>query len=432
MTTFHTRRRAAFRAVTSALVLAAGMAALRAQDRGTAGSPAPGGWVTAWATSQQALGETVVSDATVRLIARVTIPGETVRVRLDNGYGTDAVRIGRASIGHRIQGPLVAPGSIRPLTFGGRPDVTVPPGGVAWSDPVALSVVAQQDLAVSVYVPGSNVRPSQHTNAVVTSYRTPNGAGDKTMDEARGPFSDTLTATWWLKSVEVQSSAAGGAIVAFGDSITDGTCSTLDANDRWVNVLSTRLVLQHDAAVRGGSRDARVKALVNEGIGGNTVTRAVQPAPDSTPGLERFERDVLSHHGVTDVIVFMGTNDLRREAAAAQVTGGLAEIVKRVKAAGARVIGVTMIPRHNVPANGTNTGWNDEKTRRRREVNDWIRTKAGFDAVLDFDAMVRDRTQPDLIAPAYNCGDGIHPSPAGYFAIGRAIGLDVFGGGRTR
>lgn len=395
-------------------------------ERGTVGPPTSTAWVTAWGTSQQALGEAAISNATVRLIARATIPGEVVRVRLDNGYGTEPVRIGRATIAHRVQGALVAAGSTKPLTFGKGAEASIPPGGTVWSDPVTMPVLAQQDLAITLFVPGSDVKPSQHTNAVVTSYRTPNGAGDKTADESRTPFTETFTATWWLKSVEVQSSAAGGAIVAFGDSITDGTCSTVDANDRWVNVLSTRIGLQYDAAAtRAGSR-AKVKAVVNEGIGGNTVTRQVQPAPDSTPGLERFDRDVLSHHGVTDVIVFMGTNDLRREASAAQVTDGLAAIVKRVKAAGPRVIGVTMIPRHNVEPNGTNTGWNAEKTRRRRDVNDWIRTKAGFDAVLDFDAMVRDKAQPDLMLPAYNCGDGIHPSPAGYYAIGKAISLSLF------
>lgn len=420
------------RAVSAAALaaIAAGLIAVaEAQQpvgRGTVGPPAPNAWVTAWGTSQQALGETAISNATVRLIARVTIPGEAVRVRLDNGYGTEPLRVGRATIAPRIQGALVAPGSMKPLTFGKSTEATIPPGGAVWSDPVPMPVFAQQDLAVTLFIPGNDVKPSQHTNGVVTSYRTPNGAGDKTSDESRTPFTETFTATWWLKSIDVQSSVAGGAIVAFGDSITDGTCSTLEANDRWVNVLSTRLGLQYEAvAAQAGSR-ARVKAIVNEGIGGNTVTRNVQPAPDSMPGLERFDRDVLSHHSVTDVIVFMGTNDLRREGSVSQVTDGLATIVKRVKAAGPRVIGVTMIPRHNVEPTATNTGWNSEKTRRRREVNEWIRTKAGFDAVLDFDAMVRDKAQPDLIHPPFNCGDGIHPSPAGYLAIGKAIPLSLF------
>ena len=410
-----------------------GVVAQPAANRGTFGAPGAGAWVTAWATSQQALGDTAVTNATVRLIARVTIPGETVRIRLDNGYGADSVRIGRAALAYRVQGPLVAAGSTKPLTFGGAVDAILPPGGTLWSDPVAMPVLAQQDLAISLFIPGQNVRPSQHTNAVVTSYRTPNGGGDRTADESRAPFTETLTATWWLKSVEVQSSAAAGTIVAFGDSITDGTCTMLDAHDRWVDVLSVRLGLDYDAALRAG-RPAKLKAIINEGIGGNTVTREVQPLPDSTPAVERLERDVLSHHGITDVIVFIGTNDLRREGTVAQITTGLSAIISRIRAAGTasggtppRVVGVTMIPRHNVAPSPNNTGWNDEKSRRRREVNEWIRTKAGFDAVLDFDAMVRDAKQPDLIQPPLNCGDGIHPSPAGYYTIGRAIPLAAFG-----
>jgi len=309
----------------------------------------------------------------------------------------------------------------------------LPPGGTVWSDPVALPVLAQQDLAVNLYLPGSNVRPSQHTNAYATSYKTPNGSGDKTADESRTPFTETTTAIWWLKALDVQSAVAAGTIVAFGDSITDGTCSTLDANDRWLNVLSMRLGLQFDETSGRAGGQTKLKAIVNEGIGGNTVTREVRPLPDSTPGLERLDRDVLSHHSVTDVIVFMGTNDLRREGTVAQITDGLAAILKRIRASGTpapRVFGVTMIPRHNVAPSGTNTGWNDEKSRRRREVNDWMRAAAGFDGILDFDAMMRDPKQPDLMLPPLNCGDGIHPSPAGYYRIGRAISLDLFAGAR--
>ena len=150
----------------------------------------------------------------------------------------------------------------------------LPPGGTVWSDPVALKVVAQQDLAVSLYIPGT-ARASQHTNAVVTSYRTADGAGDLTTEESRTPFTTPLTSTWWLKAIDVESTVSEGAIVAFGDSITDGTCTTLDAHDRWVDLLSVRLGLRGPDVMPS----ARVKAVVNEGIGGNTVTRhALQSA----------------------------------------------------------------------------------------------------------------------------------------------------------
>jgi lysophospholipase L1-like esterase len=383
-------------------------------------------WVTAWGTSQQALGDTQITNATVRMIARVTLPGDNIRIRLDNTFGAEPVTIGRAFVGYRIQGALLAAGSNRPVTFNGAAQVALPAGGSAWSDPVRLPVLAQQDLAVSLYVPGSNVKPSQHTGAVVTSYRSADGTGDVASDESRMPFTSTTTAMWWLKAIDVESVASAGAIVAFGDSITDGTCTTLDAHDRWEDVLSVRLGLEHEANARGGAARG-LKSVVNEGIGGNTLIReGLMPPADSTPGLERFDRDVLSHHGVTDVVLFMGTNDIRRGATASQVIAAMTSIAQKVKAKGARVIGVSIVPRHNVAPSGTNTGWNPDKTRIRNEVNQWIRAKAPFDAVIDFDRVVRDPANPDLLRSAFNCGDGIHPSPAGYYAMGKAIELRLF------
>jgi lysophospholipase L1-like esterase len=384
-------------------------------------------WVTGWGTSQQTLGDAQITNATVRMIARVTIPGDSVRIRLDNTFGTEAVTIGRASIGHRVQGAGLAAGSNRSVTFNQASEVTIPAGGSAWSDPVQLSVLAQQDLAVSLYIPGSNVKPSQHTGALVTSYRSADGSGDVTREEGRAPFGSTTTSLWWLKAIDVESVSSPGAIVAFGDSITDGTCSTLDAHDRWEDVLSVRLGFELDAIALPRGLGEGLKAVVNEGIGGNTMTReGLTPPADSTPGVDRLDRDVISHHGVTDVILFMGTNDIRRGATAAQVMAGVASIAQKVRAKGMRVIGVTIIPRHNAAPTGTNTGWNPDKTRVKNEVNQWIRSKAPFDQIIDFDRVVRDPANPDLIRPAFNCGDGIHPSPAGYYAMGKSVGLDWF------
>src|SRR3979411_2455200 len=148
-------------------------------------SPAPAqnanqNWIAAWGTSQQGLSETKISNATVRMIARVTIPGDTVRVRLGNRFGKTPVVFDHASIGPRVRGPALAAGFVRTVMFGGKNTVSVPPGGTAESDPVALHVDAQQDLAVSLFVSGADVQPSQHNNAQVTSYLTDNGAGDQT------------------------------------------------------------------------------------------------------------------------------------------------------------------------------------------------------------------------------------------------------------
>jgi lysophospholipase L1-like esterase len=377
-------------------------------------------WITAWGTSQQGLGTTAVSNATVRMIARVTIGGDAVRIRLDNAYGTTPLTIGAAFVGHRVQGAALAAGSNRPVRFNQAKGVTIPAGGSVQSDPVAMKVLAQDDLAVSLFVPDANVRPSQHGGAQVTSYLTAAGAGDVSADEAAARFTATTTSMFWLKSIDVSSATSSGAIVAFGDSITDGTCTTVDGHDRWEDLLAVRLAL-------GDSGRGAHKAIVNEGIGGNTITRVnIQPPPDSTPGLERLDRDVLSHHGVTHVVFFMGTNDIRREAPAKQVIDGTQEIIRRVRAKGLKIIGATIIPRHNRPPAENNTGWNAAKTQIRNEVNRWMRTSKAFDAIIDMDAAVRDPHNADLIYEPFYCGDGILPSPRGYFEMGKAVPLDLF------
>ncbi len=274
-------------------------------------------------------------------------------------------------------------------------------------------------MAVSLFVSAADAQPSQHNNAYVTSYLTANGAGDQTASQDGKPFSGTTTATFWLKSIDVHPTDGAGAtaIMAFGDSITDGTCSTIDAHNRWQDVLAQRLALQNGA----------MRAVVNEGIGGNTISTKVQPPADSPAGLDRLDRDVVSHAGVSHVVLFMGTNDIRREAPAAQVIDGMSTIATRVKAKGIKVFGVTIIPRHNRAPEPGNTGWDDGKTRIKNEVNDWIRQRGHFDEVIDFDKIVRSTANPNLLRPDYNCGDGIHPSPAGYFQMGGAVDLGLFG-----
>src|SRR5215475_4267983 len=329
------------------------------------------GWITAWATSQQTLGQTQVSNATLRLIARVTAPGDAIRLRFDNTFGSAPVTFGKVSAGPRqsANNPAsISPGLLMPVTFDGKSSITIAAGGSVMSDRVPLAVDAQEDLAVSVYIPGADVPASQHTRAMVTSF------------------------------------------------ITDRTCTTLDGHDRWEDIVAQRFAVQ----------DTVRHSIVNEGIGGNTVTRGGTPLPDSTPGAERLDRDVLAHAGVSHVVVFMGTNDIRREASAEQLINGLKGIVARVKARGLKVIGVTIVPRHNVAPVSNNTGWNDAKTKVRNEVNAWIREAGAFDAVIDFDRVLRSAANPDLLRVTYNCGDGIHPSPLGYFQMGKSVDLSFF------
>jgi lysophospholipase L1-like esterase len=369
-------------------------------------------WVTAWGTSQQSLGEAKITNATARMIARVTVPGDSVRIRLDNTFGTTPVTFGRVMLGPRTQGPAIGAGLNKPVTFGGENSVTVRNGASVTSDAVSLHVDAQQDLAISLFVSGSNVSPSQHNNAVVTSYLTDDNAGDTASSQDGKPFTKRTTSMFWLKSIDVHPTQPASAIVAFGDSITDGTCTTLDAHDRWEDIVAQRLALMSPVP----------RSVVNEGIGGNTVTGAhLVPAGNSPPGLERLDRDVLSHSGITHVVLFMGTNDIRREIGAEEVEAGIKEIVTRIKAKGIKVVGVSIIPRHP-----DSNGWSDAKTRIRNQVNDWLRTKAGFDAFIDFDKIVRSPGNHDLLDPAYNCGDGVHPSPIGYYLMGKSVDLGVF------
>jgi lysophospholipase L1-like esterase len=372
-------------------------------DPGGPAEAQDGWWVIAWGSSLQDVAPDTLTIATVRMIARLTIAGDAVRVKLENTFSAEPLTIGEAYVALRNYQVSLVAGSTRLLTFNGLPSVTISAGGRVLSDPVALRVEAQQDLAVSLYVPGVNVPISRHTAARTTSYLTPNGAGNYAASEDHSAFTLRMTAMYWLSAVEVFSSAATSAIIALGDSLTDGACSTLDAHDRWEDGLAVRRLPLEGPAV------------VNAGIGGNTLTRAnLSPPLHSPPGTERLDRDVLEQAGVTHVILFMGTNDIHKGASAAQVTAGMQEVIARVKAIGLKIIGATLIPRH---------GWDDAKTAIRHEVNDWIRTQASFDTVLDFDQVVRDVTDPNLINPLFNC-DGVHPNPFGYFVMGQAIDLE--------
>ena len=375
-------------------------------------------WVASWGSSLHGLSpeDATITNATIRLVARSTIAGDRVRVRIENTYGEQPLTIGAASVGLRNRGPSLVIGSSRVLHFGGAAAVTIPAAEYIVSDPVELAVQAEQELAVSLYVPGSDVRSSVHRNALTTSYLTEPGVGDRTTDASGEAYTATTPWMHWLSAVEVYSSSARGAVVAFGDSITDGSCATTDGHDRWEDVLYARL-----------SADGARLAMINAGIGGNTVIRV--PPVGSMPGVERMDRDVLSLAGITHVIIFLGTNDLRRDATAEQVIAGLEEIVGRAKAAGLQVIATTIIPRNPRPRGGLppELGFGPERNARRHAINEWARSNTELDALIDFDAVVQDPNDRDFIYPPYDC-DGIHPNVFGYAAMGRAVDLGLFDG----
>ncbi len=384
------------------------VAALAFGAAGGADAANKANWFAAWGFSQQGLAPETLTNATIRMITRPTLAGSAVRVTVENTFGAQPLVIGGAYVGQRANGALLVPGSNLPVTFAGATAVTIPAGGKVVSDPVPLTVAAMQDLAVSLYIPGSGVAISRHTNARVTSFVTAAGAGNHAAEEAATAFTLTTTSMYFVTAVDVLSSTASGSIVAFGDSITDGTGSTIDGYDRWHDFVGLRLLLDSKSKKRFG--------IVNEGIGGN---RVIRPGGNGPSAVERLDRDVLARSGAGTVIFFEGTNDLAGGATAQEVIDGSQQIIDRVKAAGLQIIGVTMIPRHNA-------AWTPLMTEYRNVINDWIRNKADFDAVIDFDAVVRDLNNPDLMNPIYDLGDHIHPNPLGYMVMGQSIDLSIF------
>jgi lysophospholipase L1-like esterase len=372
-------------------------------------------WVVSWSTSQETVATNTISNRTIRMLARVSIAGTKVRIRLDNTFNTVPVTIGSAWIGRQLtkrsgdqasHGATLVAGSNSQLFFNGASSVVIPAGGSVRSDSRTMTLIAHEDLAVSLYVPDTGAHPAAHTSAQVRSFMTANAAGDVAAAESKTAFTTETTSTFWLKSIETLTATAPGAIVAFGDSITDGTCSSMEGHDRWEDWLSSRL----DAAF-----GATAKAVVNEGIGGNTLT-ALRP----NPGTDRLERDVLSHAGATDVLLFLGTNDISRGATAAQLIAAMQDTIGRVRARGLRIFGVTILPRADVPPAGS---WTAAKTEIRGSVNSWIRTSGTFDGVIDFDAAVRDATNHVVLSRPFNCNDDLHPTPRGYYQMANAINL---------
>ena len=367
-------------------------------------------WYAAWGTSQQGLdAAAVVTDTTVRMIVRPTLPGSAVRVQLQNTFGSVPLNVGAATIAARANGALLVPGTLKALTFGGSPSVSIPAGGAVYSDPVAFEAHAWQDLAVSLYLPGTAVPVSRHTNARKTSFVAPNGSGNRSADEAATTFTGTTTSMWWVANLDVLTSRADGTIVFFGDSITDGTGTTTDGHDRWHDIVVLRMQLDRKGKTQFGA--------VNQGIGGNRVTNVI---PGTSPAaVDRLDRDVLARTGATHVVLFEGTNDIANGVNADQLIAGIQNIIDRVHAAGLPIIGATIIPRHNAT-------WTPQMTEYRNIVNDWIRHKANFDGVIDFDRLIRSEDDPDLMNPILDLGDHIHPNPFGYFRMGNAVDLKLF------
>ncbi len=321
------------------------------------------------------------------------------------------LQIGAAHIAIHKGGGTIVEGTDRPMTFGGSPAVTIGPGVLVVSDPVDLEVAPLTELAVSVYLPYETSAASNHRLGLNTMYIS---AGNTTAAAAL-PDAAKMTAYMWLSGVDVLAPAEAFAVVALGDSITDSQGASVDQHRAWPAVLAARL---------SANKATRHIAVVNQGIQGNQVLKDGA----GVSALARFERDVLSRPGVKWVILLEGVNDINMQGAnggpgaltADDLIWGYRQIIERAHMAGIKVMGATIMPEEGVwIANATT-----EEIR--QAVNRWIRGKGNFDALVDFDAAVRDPQHPAKLRAEYNSGDNIHLSDAGYKALADAFDLSVF------
>ena len=389
-----------------------------------------GNWVVSWGSSQQipepqnALPAEDLKDATVRQIVHLSVGGETLRVHVSNAFGTESLHFTSVHIAHPVSAASAAidPATDKALSFAGKPDVIVPPGADFVSDPIDYPVAALSSLAVSLHLDEAPARQTGHPGSRATTYYA---HGD---EAASADLPDAKHVDHWylLSDIDVLSQAKNvAAIVALGDSITDGHGATTNGNDRWTDELAARL--QADKKTRN-------IGVANQGIGGNhLLTDGTGPN-----ALARFDRDVLAQAGVKWVIVLEGVNDLggftikgevsqaEHDAFVARILSSYQQIIARAHAQGIRVIGATI-----TPYTGSSYYHPDALNEADREaVNSWIRDSsraAGhFDTVVDFDAAIRDPQHPERMLPTYDSGDHLHPGPAGYKAMGDAIPLSLF------
>jgi lysophospholipase L1-like esterase len=393
-----------------------------------AAAAAPG-WTAAWGTAlmvpgeKTALAPAAVAHATLRQAMRLSLGGAALRVRISNRYGAEPLVIGSAIVGRANQpGDGSLAGAALPLRFGGKPGVTVAPGADVVSDSLDFATAAGDLLAVSLAVDSSPARQSAHNAAHATQFLAP---GDQA---ARPALADARTLTSWyhVEGIEVLPARETGVLVAIGDSITDGSGAGLDRDERWPDYLQRRL---HAA-------NAPALAVVNAGIGGNRML-----ADGNGPNLlGRFAHDALERPGATHALVLIGVNDLGVEHRAGRDTPetrrALVDALEagwRTLAAAAHERGVCLLAGTITPYGGSRTYKPDaDNEADRRELNAWLRGSPLFDGVADFDAAVRDPAAPDRMLAAFDSGDGLHPSPAGYRAMAQAVPLERLTGCRWR
>lgn len=375
-------------------------------------------WVSAWSAAPDQEGPPLTGK-TIRQVVRPGIGGSLVRLRLSNLYGSAAVTLGPVRIAKHAGESAIQPGTDRAMTFGDKPTVTIAQGADVLSDPVALPVVALEQLAISLYVADSGKATTWHGVGMQTAYIA---SGDLTA-ATKLAGSETDTSRYILTDVEVAAGTDARTIVVIGDSITDGVGSANDANRRWPDALADRL--RADPTLASTS-------VINSGIAGNRLLNDASSPFVGPSLLSRFERDALSKPGVRWIILLSGSNDIsaadmldtpRDKVSAQQIIAGMKQLIDRAHGRGVKVYGATLLPKAGVRKPFIHT---PEAQARRNEVNAWIRGSGAFDAVVDFERLMRDPARPDHLAPAYDSGDHLHPNEAGYEAMAAAIDLRLF------
>ncbi|GAA3748279.1 lysophospholipase L1-like esterase [Spinactinospora alkalitolerans] len=420
--------------VVSALLLLCGWTATSAADGPETDNARGGGtWVGTWATVPTATLPTatpVLHDETVRQIVHTSIGGDRLRLRLTNEFGETPLRIGEVHVARRsgTSGTGIDPATDRTVTFGGRTSVTVPAGAPMVSDPVRLALPPRSDLVVSVYLPEKTPVTTLHA----FSYQENAVAAGNVTGDAAVEATETLTQWHFLSGVSVRARGRStGAVVALGDSITDGSETEVDANHRWPDLLAERL---------------RHTGVLNSGIAGNRLLHDPNPPEGSEAedyaaffgqsALRRFDRDVLAQPGAGHAIVLLGVNDLGHPGTSAplsetvtaeEIIGAHRQLITRAHAADLRIYGGTILP-----FKGDTLGFHSEENEAKRQaVNEWIRTSGEYDAVIDFDEALRDPDDPLRLRPEYDSGDHLHPNDAGMAAMAEAIPTQLFrSGGR--
>ncbi|TDO54547.1 lysophospholipase L1-like esterase [Kribbella sp. VKM Ac-2527] len=367
-------------------------------------------WVGSWGVSMtqaspSGLSATGVSNMTIRQVAHLSIGGSSIRVRLSNRFGTRPLVVGRVTVAPRKDSAAGTPNvellRIVPVTFRGKPGVTIPAGADFVSDQIDVPVAEDSDVVISTYFPRATGPLTQHPAGYASAFMArgnQSGAGGAPYRKIPG------MARFVVEGVDVRSDAVG-SVVMFGDSITDGASSPVDRNQRYPDQLADLLLLQGFGTLNAGIGGNRL--LSNGGVSGEA-------------GLARFERDVIRRPGVKGVLILEGINDIRAtrgSISATQLINAHRKLIARAHAAGLKAYGATLTP-YWATSHYTVGG-----EIARQALNQWIRTSGEYDGFVDFEHAVRDPKQPLRLLPAYDSGDHLHPNAKGFTAMARAVDL---------